>query len=87
MNNYLQTMLQEIIDEGRKQGMDQQAIVRLAGLGDSTLSKAKAADDLRLSTLVKLANAVGLKVTLGTNKPDLAKILNRDVFTQPDEAA
>jgi len=87
MRDYLMSLLEEIIQEGRKQGMDQQAIVRLAGLGDSTLSKAKAADDLRLSTLIKLANAVGLKVALSTRQPNLAKILDRNVFTQPDEAA
>ena len=84
MHEYLQILLQEIIQEGRKQGLDQQAIVRRAGLGDSTLSKAKSADDLRLSTLNKLANAVGLKVSLTTSQPNLAKILERDVFTQSD---
>ena len=87
MNDYIQTILQEIITEGRKQGLDQQDIVRRAGLGDSTLSKAKAAADLKLSTLIKLANAVGLKPTLTTNQPNLAKILNREVFSQPDESA
>lgn len=84
MHDYLQSLLQEIINEGRNQGLDQQAIVRRAGLGDSTLSKAKAADDLRLSTLIKLANAVGLKVNLTTNQPNLAKILGRNVFRQSD---
>jgi len=87
MRDYLHSLLEEIVQEGRKQGMDQRAIVRRAGLGDSTLSKAKAADDLRLSTLIKLSNAVGLKVTLGTSKPNLAKILGRDVFSQSDTAA
>jgi len=87
MHDYLQSLLEEIIKEGHKQGMDQQTIVRRAGLGDSTLSKAKAADDLRLSTLIKLANAVGLKVGLSTSQPNLAKILDRDVFSQSDTAA
>jgi len=87
MHEYLHSLLEEIIKEGRKQGLDQQSIVRRAGLGDSTLSKAKAADDLRLSTLTKLANAVGLKVSLTTSQPNLAKILDRDVFTQSETAA
>lgn len=79
----IQSLLSEIISEGRKQGLDQQDIVRRAGLGASTLSKAKAANDIRLSTLTKLANAVGLKISLNTNKPNLERIMSRDVFTQP----
>lgn len=78
----IQSLLNAIITEGRKQGLDQRDIVRRAGLGDSTLSKAKAADDLKLSTLTKLANAVGLKISLTTNKPNLEKIMSRDVFSQ-----
>ena len=79
----IQALLKEIITEGRKQGLGQQDIVRRAGLGDSTLSKAKAADDIRLSTLTRLANAVGLKLSLTTNKPNLEKIMDRNVFTFP----
>ena len=78
----IQSLLNEIITEGRKQGFDQRDIVRRAGLGDSTLSKAKAANDLKLSTLTKLANAVGLKISLTTNNPNLEKIMSRDVFSQ-----
>ena len=83
----IQLLLNEIITEGRKQGLDQRDIVRRAGLGDSTLSKAKAADDIRLSTLTRLANAVGLKLSLTTNKPNLEKIMNRDVFISSSTSA
>lgn len=79
----IQSLLNEIITEGRKQGLDQRDIVRRAGLGESTLSKAKAANDIRLSTITRLANAVGLKISLTTNKTNLEKIMNRDIFTQP----
>lgn len=78
----IQSLLSEVIAEGRKQGLDQRDIVHRAGLGASTLSKAKAANDLRLSTLVRLANAVGLKLSFTTNQPNLEKIMNRDVFSQ-----
>lgn len=82
----IQSLLNEIISEGRKQGLGQQDIVRRAGLGDSTLSKAKAADDIRLSTLTRMANAVGLKISLTSNQANLEKIMKRDVFTQADLA-
>jgi transcriptional regulator with XRE-family HTH domain len=82
MPDFTQSLLNEIIEAGRKLGLDQKDIVRLAGLGTTTLSKAKAANDLRVSTLTKLANAVGLKIALTSNQPNLEKILRRDVFTQ-----
>lgn len=81
MPELTQMLLEEIIAEGRKLGLDQKDIVRRAGLGTTTLSKAKAANDLRLSTLIKLANAVGLKLSFTTNQPNLERILQRDVFT------
>ena len=84
MPEFVHSLLEEIIAEGRKLGLDQKDIVRRAGLGITTLSKAKAANDLRLSTLIKLANAVGLKLSFTTNQPNLEKILQRDVFTQPE---
>jgi transcriptional regulator with XRE-family HTH domain len=87
MHDYLQSLLNEIIEQGRQQGLDQQDIVRRAGLGATTLSKAKAAHDLRLSTLTKLANAVGLKLSLTTNQPNLERILKRDIFQQHETGA
>ena len=84
MTDFTQSLLEEIVEAGRRLGLDQKDIVRLAGLGTTTLSKGKAANDLRVSTLIKLANAVGLKIGLTSNKPNLEKILRRDVFTQSE---
>ena len=47
MQEVLYRLLEQIIEAGRKQGMDQKTLVAKAGLGASTLSKLKQADDVR----------------------------------------
>jgi len=81
MNKILSGLLEQIIEAGKNQGMDQKMLVTKAGLGASILSKLKQADDVRLSTLVRLANVVGLQLTLSPNKPILEKLLNRNFFS------
>lgn len=75
-------LLAEIIAAGKSQGLDQKKIVARAGVGASTLSKAKANADLRVSTLARLANAVGLRVSLAPNDPTLTSLLNRQLFNE-----
>jgi len=75
-------LLTEIIAAGKSQGLDQKKIVARAGVGASTLSKAKANADLRVSTLARLANAVGLRVSLAPNDPTLTSLLNRQLFNE-----
>ncbi|MHB8472691.1 MAG: helix-turn-helix domain-containing protein [Gammaproteobacteria bacterium] len=75
-------LLTEIIAAGKFQGLDQKKIVARAGVGASTLSKAKANADLRVSTLARLANAVGLRVSLAPNDPTLTSLLNRQLFNE-----
>ena len=82
MSEPVDQLLAEIVAAGKSQGLDQKAIVAKAGLGASTLSKAKAADDMRVSTLRRLANAVGLRLTLAPNDPQLDKLLNRSLFAE-----
>ncbi len=81
MNKILSGLLEQIIEAGKNQGMDQKTLVAKAGLGASTLSKLKQADDVRLSTLERLANVVGLRLTLSPNKPILEKLLDRNFFS------
>lgn len=82
MSEPVDQLLAEIVASGKAQGLDQKAIVAKAGLGASTLSKAKAADDMRVSTLLRLANAVGLRLTLASNDPHLDKLLSRSLFAE-----
>ncbi len=82
MSEPIDQLLSEIVTAGKSQGLDQKAIVAKAGLGASTLSKAKAADDMRVSTLRRLANAVGLRLTLAPNDPHLDKLLSRRLFAE-----
>ncbi len=80
MQEVLYRLLEQIIEASQKQGMDQKTLVAKAGLGASTLSKLKQADDVRLSTLVRLANVVGLRLTLSSNDPVLEKLIERNFF-------
>lgn len=77
----VESLLAEIIAAGKAQNLDQKAIVAKAGLGASTLSKAKSAKDLRVSTLQRLAAAVGLRICLTAHEPTMDKLLSRSLFT------
>jgi hypothetical protein len=81
MKGTVESLLAEIVAAGKALGLDQKTIVTKAGLGASTLSKAKAADDMRVSTLERLATAVGLRVCLTPHEPTLGKLLSRSLFT------
>lgn len=81
MNETVESLLDGIIAAGKAQGLDQKTIVAKAGLGASTLSKAKTAADMRVSTLARLAAAVGLRVCLAPHEPTLDKLLSRRLFT------
>ncbi len=80
MQNVISELLGRIILEGKKQGFQQKDIAEKAGITQETLSRSKKASDIQLSTLVRLAGAVGLRVTLSPKHPVLEKILAGDVF-------
>ena len=80
MREILSSLLQQIVEAAQHQGLDQKTLVARAGLGASTLSKLKQADDVRLSTLERLANVVGLRLTLSSNDPVLEKLFERNFF-------
>jgi DNA-binding phage protein len=80
MDHETQSLLTQIITAGAARGMLEKDILHRAGLGKTTLSKAKAAGDTRLSTLSRLANTVGLRLALAPNDPTLAQVLNRNLF-------
>ncbi len=80
MREVLSRLLDQILEAAREQGLDQKTLVARAGLGASTLSKLKQADDVRLSTLERLANVVGLRLSLTPNDPVLEKLIERNFF-------
>ena len=82
MQELLSRLLTQIIEAGQNQGLDQKSLVARAGLGASTLSKLKQANDVRLSTLTRLANVVGLRITLTPNDPVLEKLIDRNFFDE-----
>ena len=80
MPEEIASLLEQIITEGKKQGLEQQEIAARAGISPETLSRAKKASDIQFSTLSRLANAVGFRVTLVPDRAILEKILTGEVF-------
>jgi len=85
MRDVILKLIEQIVEAGRQQGLDQKMIVEKAGVGESMLSKAKQADDIRFSTLARLANAVGLQVQLAPNDPTLEGLRSRNLFDGKSE--
>lgn len=84
MQNILIALVDEITAMGQRMGLDQKEIATRAGVGETTISKIKAGRDVRVSTLNKLAQVVGLKPCLETNRPMLSQILSRGLIGPPD---
>lgn len=84
MQNRLLELLDEIVAAGTAQDLSQGEIAQRAGLSPTRISKLKAAEDAYLSTVERMANAVGLKLALVPNDPALEKLLNRDLFGAGD---
>lgn len=75
-----QPLLTEILETGRRQGLTQSEIADRAGLAVETLSRLKRADDLRLSSLERLAQAVGLRITLVADDDLAEQVLRQELF-------
>ncbi len=82
MQEVIYALLDRIILEGKKQGLDQKEIAKKAGISAETLSRAKKASDIQLSTLIRLAGAVRLRVALVPGRPVVEKILSGDLFSE-----
>mgnify|MGYP001561322086 FL=1 len=79
-------LLRLIIETGASRGLREKDILSRAGLGKTTLSKIKKAGDTKISTLSRLAKAVGLRLTLAPNNPTLDQLLNRELFSSKQSA-
>ena len=81
MSESLLSILDEIIRVGQQQGLNQAEICQKAGVSVITLSRAKKQADIRFSTLEKLANSVGLCLTLSADHSLVRIIEKGDLFS------
>jgi len=70
----------EIVSTGKRKGMTQKDIARVARMDEVSLSRAKRADDIRLSSLIAMAKSVGLKVTLVSDSSLAEKVRRGELF-------
>ena len=75
----LHRLLTEILATARSQGLTQVELAARAGIAVETLSRMKRADDLRFSSLRRLAAAVGLRLALLPDD-DLAEQVSRQAL-------
>ena len=80
MSNDLISILDEIVQQGKKKGLKQKDICLKAGVGIITLSRARKQGDIRFSTLEKLANSVGLKLNLVADDPLIELVDKGELF-------
>jgi transcriptional regulator with XRE-family HTH domain len=73
-------LLDEILRAAKAQGLNQQTLARRAGLSAATLSRMKTQDDASLTTLNRLAAAVGLRLTLVADDNFIADVERGTLF-------
>ena len=73
-------LLQQILALGKEQGLTQIILAQRAGITPEALSRAKKGADMRLSTLIALAQVVGLKLSLVPDAPLREKIASGRLF-------
>ena len=73
-------LLTQIIELARRKGLKQKDLAERAGLSAESLSRAKKAGDMHLSSLQKLASIVGLQLCLGPDEPLMSKINSASLF-------
>ena len=64
MSKQIQTLIQQLIDAAKAQGLSQAQLAERAGLSAVGLSKAKSRGDIRASTLAELASQLDLELAL-----------------------
>lgn len=81
MSDDLNIILDEIVQQGKKKGLRQKEICLKAGVGIITISRARKQGDIRFSTLEKLANSVGLKLSLVPDDPLIELVEKGELFS------
>jgi transcriptional regulator with XRE-family HTH domain len=64
MSKQIQTLIQQLIDAAKTQGLSQAQLAERVGLSAVGLSKAKTRGDMRASTLAELAAQLDLELAL-----------------------
>jgi len=73
-------LLDEILSAARRQGLNQSELAARAGIAVESLSRMKRADDLRLSSLSRLAAVVGLRLALLPDDDLAEQVTRQDLF-------
>ena len=73
-------IINEIIDAAKSQHISQGELASRAGIRQETLSRAKKNSNLRFSTVLQLAQIVGLTLKLNADNPVADKIQEGTLF-------
>jgi len=79
MSNEINALIEVIVASGKEQGMNKGDIAVRAGMQNNKFGRIINSDP-RISTLIRLGHAVGLKLTFVVEDEDLSSIINREVF-------
>ncbi len=79
MSDEINALIETIIASGKEQGMNKGDIAAHAGMQNNKFGRIINSDP-RISTLIRLGHAVGLKLTFMVEDEDLNSVINRDVF-------
>ncbi len=79
MSDEINALIEAIVASGKEQGMNKGDIATRAGMQNNKFGRITNSDP-RISTLIRLGHAVGLKLTFAVENEDLSSIINREVF-------
>lgn len=79
MSEDINALIDLIVATGKAQGLNKGEIASRAGMQNNKFGRITNADP-RISTLIRLGHAVGLKLTFVAEDEDLNAITNREVF-------
>lgn len=73
-------LLTQILERAKQKGLKQKELAERAGISAETLSRAKKAGDMHLSSLHKLASIVDLKLCFCPAEPIIERINSGSMF-------
>ena len=79
MSEEINGLIEKIINTGKQQGLNKGQIAERSGLQNNKFARIINSDP-RVSTLIRLGHAVGLKLVFMEEDEDLNAITNREVF-------
>jgi len=79
MSDEINALIEAIIATGKEQGLNKGEIALRSGMQNNKFGRIMGSDP-RVSTLIRLGHAVGLKLTFVAEDEDLNSIINREVF-------